>query len=241
MQQSENKNIQKEFKKEFLLYLEERIPEYRMPASKFFSSFNTSLKIFARNHGANITSILDIRDISVLVDWLGKLGQNENAVFNARHRDTKAQEGLRYYIDFLRSMENKTFSDRNSNLTNKNSSKIDEDEIEKATEGLRKEVVFFRRSRNRAIRNECAKKYNYRCCVCGMDFEKVYGEIGHEFIEVHHIKPLSSYEGEHDIPLEELRTLCSNCHSMVHHGKTLISVEQLKDLYEQNKNQREMY
>lgn len=241
MQQSENKNIQKEFKKEFLLYLEERIPEYRMPASKFFSSFNTSLKLFAKNQGLNITSILEIRDISVLVDWLGKLSQNENAVFNARRRDTKAQEGLRYYIAFLESIGNKTLSDRNSNLTNKNSSKIDEDEIEKATEGLRKEVVFFRRSRNRAIRNECAKKYNYKCCVCGMDFEKVYGEIGHEFIEVHHIKPLSSYEGEHDIPLEELRTLCSNCHSMVHHGKTLISVEQLKNLYEQNKNQREMY
>lgn len=235
MQKGENKNIQKEFKKEFLFYLEERIPEYRMPAGKFFSSFNASLKMFAKNHGVNIMSILEIRDISVLVDWLGKLSQNENAVFNARRRDTKAQEGLRYYIDFLQ-----------IRMSNKSSSpvaelKIEEDVIEHATEGLRKELSFLSRSRNRAIRDQCAARDNYTCRVCGINFAKVYGERGKRFIEVHHIKPLSSYEGEHEIPLEDLIALCSNCHSMVHYGKNTLSIEKLKELYEQNKKGRDMY
>ena len=232
----------KELKAEFLLYLEGRIPEYRMPASKFYTSFNTSLKSFAKKQGRDISCILEIDDVSLLIEWQGKLGQNDNAVFNARRHETKAQEGLHYYIDFLKSKVAKETSHQSSvSSSAETSANIDEDVIEKATEGLRKEVTFFRRYRNRAIRNECAKKYNYKCCVCGMDFEKVYGPRGHEFIEVHHIKPLASYEGEHDIPLEDLRALCSNCHSIVHHGKTLMDVERLKDEYEKRKNDRDLY
>lgn len=236
-----NKDSQKEFKNEFLHYLERRIPEYRMPASKFYSSFNTSLRAFAKKHGRNIANVLEIRDISLLIEWQGKLQQNENVVFNPRRRETKAQEGLRYYIDFLKCRDDTSSPDTVSNVNFNNSNKIDEDFIEQATEGLRKEVTFFRRSRNRAIRNECAKIYNYKCCVCGMNFENVYGERGHEFIEIHHIYPLSSYEGEHNIPLKDLRALCSNCHSMIHHGKTLLSVDKLKELYEQNRNIRDLY
>lgn len=232
----------KQLKTEFLLYLEGRIPEYRMPASKFYSSFNTSLKSFAKKQGRDISCILEIDDVSLLIDWQGKLGQNDNAVFNARRRETKAQEGLHYYIDFLKSKVPEVSSNPSSvdsiATTSENTS---EDVIETATEGLRKEVSFFRRSRNRTIRNECAKKYNYKCCVCGMEFEKVYGPRGHEFIEVHHIKPLASYEGEHDIPLADLRALCSNCHSIVHHGDKLMDVERLKEEYDKRKNNRDLY
>lgn len=230
-----------EFKKEFLHYLEERIPEYRMPASKFYSSFNASLKTFAKKHGSNIESILEIRDISLLKDWQGKLGQNENAVFNARRRETKTQEGLRYYIDFLESKGPGDVFINTLDVDTDSLEKLNDNTLEQLTEGLCKEVSFFRRSRNRAVRNECAKKYDYKCCVCGMDFEKVYGNRGHEFIEIHHIRPLASYDGEHDIPLADLRALCSNCHSMLHHGKTLLSVEKLKEVYEQNKDGRELY
>lgn len=236
-----SQNILKDFKEEFLHYLEGRIPDYRMPASKFFSSFNASLKTFAKKQGENIASILEVRDISLLIEWHGKLGQNERSVFNPRHRETKAQEGLRYYIDFLREKEsNISSSDNTSDVILDTSNEVDDDTIEQATEGLRKEITFFRRSRNRSVRNECARRYGYKCYVCGMDFEKVYGDRGHEFIEVHHIKPLASYEGEHEISIDELVALCSNCHSMVHHGKTLLSVDKLKELYELNKNNREL-
>ncbi len=33
---------------------------------------------------------------------------------------------------------------------------------------------------------------SYKCCICGFDFEETYGQIGEGFIEVHHIKPVSS-------------------------------------------------
>ncbi|MED3613978.1 hypothetical protein [Bacillus wiedmannii] len=32
------------------------------------------------------------------------------------------------------------------------------------------------------------------CCVCGFNFEEVYGEREKDFIEIQHIKPLSTLE-----------------------------------------------
>lgn len=111
----------------------------------------------------------------------------------------------------------------------------DEDENLKETEGMMKEVLFFRRQRNRAIRTQCAEKYNYTCQVCGINFEDVYGETGKGFIEVHHLRPLASYDEEHEIKLEELIALCSNCHSMVHRKREVMDVNKLKLEYEAHK------
>lgn len=104
---------------------------------------------------------------------------------------------------------------------------------EEATEGLIKEVKYFRSARNRAIRNQCAERDNYTCQVCGFNFEKVYGERGKGFIEIHHTKPISSYDGEHEVLLEDLVALCSNCHSMIHYGGSLLGVEELKTCLKQ--------
>lgn len=50
------------------------------------------------------------------------------------------------------------------------------------------------------------------------DFRKFLREIK----LVLHLKPISSYSGEHlVIPTEDLRPLCSNCHSMVHRRKPI--------------------
>lgn len=54
----------------------------------------------------------------------------------------------------------------------------------------------------------------------GMDFEKFYGEIGREFIEVHHLERIADTDGEHEIdPKTDMVPLCSNCHSMIHRKK----------------------
>ena len=68
--------------------------------------------------------------------------------------------------------------------------------------------------------------------VCGFDFEFIYGEIGLSFIEVHHIKPLSSLDEETTInPQTDLVCLCSNCHRMIHRRRgEVLSIEQLKDI-----------
>lgn len=90
--------------------------------------------------------------------------------------------------------------------------------------------------RNPELRRLCIEAYGnkYECEICGINFEKVYGEIGKEFIEVHHINPIAETEGEHDVdPAIDLIPLCSNCHSMIHHGEnnTVLTPAQLREKY----------
>lgn len=106
----------------------------------------------------------------------------------------------------------------------------------KTTEGFLSEVKFFRSKRNRAIRDQCAERDHYTCQVCKLNFEDYYGERGKGFIEIHHTKPVSSYEGEHEVRIEELVALCSNCHSMIHYGGKLLSVDELRERIERKKS-----
>ena len=111
----------------------------------------------------------------------------------------------------------------------------DEEEEEKQRlEGRMTEAKVLRRQRNRQARQQCLDASGYKCYICGFDFEKTYGEIGKGFLEVHHTKPLATYDDEHPIPQSELCALCSNCHSMVHRKKDVLDVELLKQIYLSN-------
>jgi len=108
----------------------------------------------------------------------------------------------------------------------------DEDEEEKQRiEGRMTEAKVLHRQRNRQARQQCLEASGYKCYICGFDFEKAYGEIGKRFLEVHHTKPLASYDDEHPIPQSELCALCSNCHSMVHRRKDVLNVNTLKEFF----------
>ena len=87
------------------------------------------------------------------------------------------------------------------------------------TEGERKHTEFERLHRNPALRQACINKYGYQCQCCGMNFAEMYGEqLGARFIEVHHLKMLSTYdESRPQDYVENLVPLCANCHAMIHH------------------------
>lgn len=65
------------------------------------------------------------------------------------------------------------------------------------------------------------------CEICGFDFEKIYGSIGNDFIECHHIILVSTMNEGGIMKKEDVEMLCSNCHSMIHRN-SLLSVEDLK-------------
>ena len=111
-----------------------------------------------------------------------------------------------------------------------------EDEEQERYEGRLTEAKVLRRQRNRAARQQCLKASGYMCYVCGFNFEKTYGDIGKNFLEVHHTKPLATYDDEHPIPQSELVALCSNCHSMVHSKREELDVNELKEMLQENKN-----
>ena len=103
-------------------------------------------------------------------------------------------------------------------------------------EGKPKQYYVIKYERNPLNRKAALKLHGYKCAVCGFDFEKVYGELGKNFIEVHHTKPLYSLEEEVVVdPKKDLVCVCSNCHRMLHRKKgEILTVEELKKIVEYN-------
>lgn len=80
------------------------------------------------------------------------------------------------------------------------------------------------------------EKGDFSCSICGFNFEQVYGELGKEYIQFHHIKPLSEYTDAElsdqalKDALSNLIPLCPNCHCMVHKSKEPDPVAHIKSL-----------
>jgi len=83
-----------------------------------------------------------------------------------------------------------------------------------AIEGDSFECHHLEYTRNKALRDKVAIEREYKCEICGIKFEKIYGCIGKDFIEVHHIIPL--HNNVRETKEEDLLCVCSNCHSMLH-------------------------
>jgi 5-methylcytosine-specific restriction protein A len=62
------------------------------------------------------------------------------------------------------------------------------------------------------------------CETCGFDFDKVYGELGHGFIHVHH--KVGSTSPARQSPRST--TSCVNCHQMIHRHSPWKTREKLK-------------
>lgn len=99
-----------------------------------------------------------------------------------------------------------------------------------------KKVYVNRYERDPEERRKCIERYGnkYECVVCGMNFEDVYGDIGRNFIHVHHIEFLSKH-GK-DIS-ENLIPVCPNCHAMLHKKQNGITMkyEELREIIRKRK------
>lgn len=214
-------DIQRQIYQGFLSYLGLYIPAYRMPANKYYSQFNSAVKLYINNSNEfdDIDSILDIDD----VDLLNRILVSIESRYAYVTRDDKKSEGLKYYIGYLKSRESAKCSTQHNKYDVK-------DVVEEYEEGSLLDCHGSKYERNRKARNECLEYYGYTCRVCGFDFEKQYGSIGRNFIEVHHITEISSYSGEkHKVDyIKDLIPVCSNCHSMLHRTRPALSIEELK-------------
>jgi 5-methylcytosine-specific restriction enzyme A len=101
-------------------------------------------------------------------------------------------------------------------------------------EGAVLEVQINSYERNPVARALCIQHYGCACLVCGMNFEKIYGEIGTDFIHVHHLVELSSIGEEYKVdPVNDLRPVCPNCHAMLHRRRPAFTIEELKTRFEE--------
>lgn len=96
-------------------------------------------------------------------------------------------------------------------------------------EGSTKEVSVNVYERSAPARRACVAHYGFNCSVCNMSFYEFYGDIGTEFIHVHHLKSLASVDDEYDVdPITDLRPVCPNCHAMLHRQNPPLAIDDLK-------------
>ena len=102
---------------------------------------------------------------------------------------------------------------------------------ESAPEGARTTVVANRYERSPRNRRACINHYGWLCWVCDLDFSEIYGPLGDGYIQVHHMVPVAEMgPGYRPDPVKEMVPLCSNCHSMIHRGESLLSPVELREL-----------
>lgn len=98
-------------------------------------------------------------------------------------------------------------------------------------EGSATQVTQTRYERNIYARKGCLKHYGYSCSVCDFNFEKFYGSLGYKFIHVHHLTQVATIKQEYKVnPIQDLRPVCPNCHSMLHKQNPPLTIDELKDI-----------
>ena len=105
----------------------------------------------------------------------------------------------------------------------------------KLIEGNLKTIVVNAFERNPIARKQCLEYYGTSCLCCGFDFYRTYGEIGQNYIHVHHIIPLAKIRKNYQVdPIKDLIPLCANCHAMIHRTTPALSTEKLKEIIKQS-------
>ncbi len=134
----------------------------------------------------------------------------------------KLHKGQIYELSFID--EEKIFLDIQSEIEESNDSLVN-------LEGNLVSYYGKRYERNHDNRKRAIEIHGLECKICGFNFEKVYGEIGRGYIEIHHINPLYMKKEEHEVnPETDLIPVCSNCHKMLHRDKNkILSIQELKN------------
>src|ERR1035437_7054915 len=115
----------------------------------------------------------------------------------------------------------------------------EEREVYPQTENRKAVVSHLQRERSRLLATETKIRDDYVCQVCGLRFEDAYGELGEGFAEAHHRIPLNRLNGKVRTRVEDLATVCANCHRMLHRmdGKHN-DVEKLRAIVLRHKRRR---
>lgn len=108
-----------------------------------------------------------------------------------------------FFEDVARSLPNATTADAHR-------------EVYPQCENRKWVTSHLHRERSGLLATECKIRDGYQCQVCGLRFEDDYGKLGIEFAEAHHIVPLSQLPDAIRTQLEDLVTVCANCHRMLH-------------------------
>ncbi|MAT45434.1 MAG: hypothetical protein CL609_24160 [Anaerolineaceae bacterium] len=102
-------------------------------------------------------------------------------------------------------------------------------------EGVSQQIAVNIYERNPVAGATCIEHYGAKCIVCGFNFQDKYGDIGKDFIHIHHTKPLSEIGADYILdPIKDLRPVCPNCHTMLHQRKPTLNINELQSKLKTN-------
>ena len=105
------------------------------------------------------------------------------------------------------------------------------------------------RRRSRRLREAAVEQFKDMhegrafCSACGFDFERVYGNLGQGFIEMHHTVPIREADRQKHSLAQALASkrivpLCSNCHRIVHRNLgQMLSLNELKKILQDQRRE----
>ena len=105
------------------------------------------------------------------------------------------------------------------------------------SEGHKRQITVNRYERSSIARAKCIEFHGCICRICDFDFEKTYGQVGKQFIHVHHLKPLHTIGQNYKIDYKvDLIPVCPNCHAMLHrkHNDRLLTPEELREGFQKS-------
>ncbi|AWK50544.1 hypothetical protein DIC82_05615 [Clostridium beijerinckii] len=115
-------------------------------------------------------------------------------------------------------------------------------DIIEGLEGQEQLILHLKRERNTRFMKKCKQlfalndKYLH-CQICNFSFYEKYGDIGINFIEGHHIYPISELKLETKIKSTDILMVCSNCHRMIHRTYPCLTKEMLIEILKGNMQQ----
>lgn len=203
--------------------------------SGIFLSLNQGVTTVRDQYGAETRSALRTRAL----DFLAQLG-NHAAPYIQGPIDLKATANLgidyeagsvcaRFYahnalpseqelLDDLAQLLQVYFLLTDKEISHTSHTEREDDETELGDEDLRLLRTHKRIERNQKLAKKAKAVLGYTCQICEMDFLTVYGGVGKEYIEAHHLTPLSQLKGQKVVldARKDFAVLCANCHRMIH-------------------------
>ena len=90
------------------------------------------------------------------------------------------------------------------------------EEVFPAVEDRRLVAAHLRRERSRRLVRAAKIRDGFTCQICDINFERLYGRLGRGFAEAHHLVLFGRPNKPIRISLDDLVTVCANCHRMIH-------------------------
>jgi 5-methylcytosine-specific restriction endonuclease McrA len=238
-------------------YYKEQLIEYLKSTKRYRNTDNTKvqkivdaiefdlLKVIQTNLNDNLQVIYDFLDKDALEELINETNRGRSLFAQNELSGGLLRDAIHFYLGYLGSKKH-PLSEKEKKGGKKKTPKesappqkvpvaeakpvISEPEPFDKLEGKKYETAVTKYERNQGNRKLCIAHYGYVCKVCEINFEQAYGDLGKDFIEVHHLHPVS--QGERNVnPIEDLIPLCSNCHSMIHRQEDVSDWEGLREKY----------